>query len=179
MNRSAEFSSDGGRRFDLVRDWRDEIGAPNRTLLVCGLNPSKAGGEVDDPTARKIVGFARRWGFGRAVTVNLDPHVSTDPWDLPYWSGIDPMNRAIIARWLAESHLVLAAWGHPPRAIRDRIAFFELTLDFCGQVKVAGFQELHCIGTTLRGFPLHPSRTAYTFAPVAFKKLSNKQKGVA
>src|SRR4051812_28327830 len=67
MERSATFSEDRSRRFELVRDWRDEIGAPQTTVLFGMLNPSKAGEHDDDPTVRKTIGFARRWGFGRVV----------------------------------------------------------------------------------------------------------------
>ena len=111
MIRSATFSEDRKRRFDLIRDWRDEIGAPDRTMLLCGLNPSKAGEKDDDPSVRKTVGFARRWGFGRVVLVNLNPIVSTDPRALPPWAGIDMLNRAIQQQWMGDADLVVAAWG--------------------------------------------------------------------
>lgn len=169
MNRSAQFSQDRDRRFDLVRDWRDEIGAPNRTVLFAALNPSNAGERDDDPTARKMVGFGRRWGFGRMVAVNLDSHVSTDPAHLPHWKGIDPRNRAVMGRWLAEAHMVVAAWGCQPRSISRRIALPELVLDFSGMVEAVGL-ELYCIGTTKSGHPLHPSRAAYTLAPVLLRE---------
>lgn len=170
MNKSAHFSEDRSKRFDLVRDWRDEIGAPNRTVLFGCLNPSDAGEEKDDPTVRKMVGFGRRWGFGRMVVVNLDPHVTSDPWELPYWSGVDYMNRAVINRWFAEADMVVAAWGSQPRAVQRNIAMGELVLDFCGFAK----SRLYCIGVTKGGEPLHPSRTAYTLTPVVWREAGEK-----
>lgn len=162
MQKSATFSADRKRRFDLVRDWRDEIGAPDRTALFGLLNPSKAGEKDDDPTVRKTVGFGRMWGFGRIVVVNINPIVSTDPWALPPWTGIDMENRAIIQGWLDQADLVVAAWGNQPRAVARTIALNELIYSF-RQIAPA---ELYCIGTTKGGAPLHPSRAGYTSSPV-------------
>ena len=166
MKRSATFSPDRKRRFDLVRDWRDEPGTPDRTLLWGMLNPSKAGEEDDDPTIRKTVGFGKRWGFGRIVAVNLNPIVSTDPWDLPRFSGIDMENRAIIQQWMGIADMVVAAWGSQPRAVARTIALSELIHLFRSIAPV----PLYCIGRTVNGdAPLHPSRAPYTDAPVMWR----------
>lgn len=169
MIRSASFSEDRKRRFDLIRDWRDEIGAPDRTLLFGMLNPSKAGAEEDDPTVRKTVGFGRRWGFGRVVLVNLTPIVSTDPSRLPPWNGIDMQNRATIQEWMGITDLVIAAWGSQPSAICRTIAMPELVYLFRQIAPV----PLYCIGTTKRGDPLHPSRAPYTDSPIPWNPASN------
>lgn len=161
MTKSATFSEDRSKRFDLIRDWRDEIGAPQKTMVLAMLNPSKAGEKDDDPTVRKGVGFARRWGFGRLVVVNLEPTVSTDPWELPSFRGIDMHNRAVIQGWIGEADTVVAAWGTQPPAICRRIALQELIYLF----KQIAPVDLYCIGETAKGSPLHPSRAAYTMAP--------------
>lgn len=166
MKRSATFSADRKRRFDLVRDWRDEPGAPNKTALFVALNPSKAGETEDDPSVRKTVGFARRWGFGRVVLVNLNAIISTDPWGLPPWSGIDMLNRAIQQQWMGEADMVVAAWGDQPNAICRTIALPELVYIFRHIAPV----PLYCIGTTKSGAPLHPSRAPYTDAPVLWRE---------
>lgn len=161
MIRNATFSEDRTRRFDLIRDWRDEIGAPGKTALFVMLNPSKAGEEQDDPTIRKVVGFGKRWGFGRVVVVNLIATVSTDPWALPPWEGLDIENISIIKAWLALVDLVVAAWGSQPRALCRTIALSEHIYQFRQIAEV----PLYCIGTTKSGDPLHPSRAPYTEAP--------------
>ncbi len=165
MVKSATFSEDRKRRFDLVRDWREEIGAPDKTMLVAGLNPSKAGEKDDDPTVRKTVGFGRRWGFGRVVLVNLNPIVSTDPWKLPAWSGLDMQNRAITQAWVEMADLIVAAWGTQPRALSRKIALPELVYEFRQNV---GERLLYCIGTTSQGYPKHPSRAPYTNFPAVW-----------
>lgn len=166
MIRSAKFSEDHSKRFELIRDWRDEIGTPDSTMLLVMLNPSKAGEKDDDPTVRKGVGFARRWGFGRLVVVNLHPIVSTDPWELPQWTGIDIENRAIQQHWIGKADIVVAAWGSQPPALCRRIALAELVYLFLQTAPVA----LYCIGTTTKGAPLHPSRASYTFSPLLWKE---------
>ena len=168
MIRDATFSEDLKRRFDLIRDWRDEIGAPDRTALFAMLNPSKAGKRDDDPTVRKTVGFGRRWGFGRIVVVNLNPIVSTDPWALPPWTGIDMENRAIVQRWMGEADMVVAAWGSQPRAVCRTIALPELVYLFRQIAPV----PLYCIGRTRDGAPLHPSRAPYTNHPEIWAEAS-------
>ena len=125
MKRSATFSEDRTKRFELIRDWRDEIGAPGTTVLFVGLNPSKAGEKDDDPTVRKMVGFARRWGFGRVVVANLIAVVSTDPLGLPFWNGIDMANRSVLQQWMGEADLIVAAWGQLHKTLARRIALAE------------------------------------------------------
>jgi hypothetical protein len=166
MTRSATFSEDRKRRFDLVRDWRDEAGAPDKTALFGMLNPSKAGEKDDDPSVRKVMGFGRRWGYGRVVLVNLNPIVSTDPWGLPPWNGIDMLNRAIIQRWMGEVDLVVAAWGSQPPGICRTIALPELIHVFRTIAPV----DLYCIGKTKKGEPLHPSRAPYSSSPELWRK---------
>ncbi len=162
MTGSASFSEDRMRRFELIRDWRDEIGAPDKTVLLIGLNPSKAGEKENDPTVRKTVGFARRWGFGRVVLANLIPIVSTDPWGLPPWSGFDMENRLFLRKWMSKADLVVAAWGTVPTALAIRIALGEHVLWLRQNIPV----DWYCIGPTKRNQPMHPSRAAYTLFPV-------------
>lgn len=158
MRRDATFNGDRSKRYDLIRDW--SVGAV-RTLNLIGLNPSIAGKNTDDPTIRKGIGFAIRWGFTRLVMTNLNPIISTDPWSLPPWTGFDPLNLQCLRRWIGESDLVVAAWGSVPRALGRRIALGE----YIRWVQELGV-DLYCIGLTSDGSPKHPSRAPYTSAPV-------------
>jgi hypothetical protein len=116
MKRAAKFSEDRTKRFELARDWRDEDPFKAvRTVNFIMLNPSVAGEVEDDRTVTKCVGFGRRWGFTRVVITNLIPIVSTDPEELPIWSGIDTQNKAVILRWIKRADLIVAAWGDQPK----------------------------------------------------------------
>lgn len=166
MKRSATFSEDRRKRFSLVRDWRDEIGAPDRTILWVMLNPSIAGEEADDPTIRKTIGFARRWGYGRNIVVNLNPWISTDPWGLPLWEGrAHCENFSHVERWANETDIIVAAWGTQPKDILRTIAFPELIYQFR---LVTEERLVYCIGLTASGAPKHPSRAPYTNRPELF-----------
>lgn len=131
MIRSATFSADRKRRFDLV-------------------------------------GFGRRWGFGRVVLVNLNPIVSPDPWQLPPWSGIDMENRTITQGWIGEVDMVIAAWGSQPATVCRTIQLAELIYLFRQIAPV----PLYCIGTTKNDAPLHPSRAPYTDAPQLWRDIA-------
>lgn len=164
MLRDATFNGDYTKRFDLIRDWTPP-GVQPRTLLLMGLNPSIAGKLKDDPTIRKGIGFATRWGCSRLVMCNAIATVSTDPRALPQWSGFDAENHLYLLRWLKVADLIVAAWGGVPRGISDTTRL-PLHLDW---IYTATDRDIHCIGLTRSGAPLHPSRAAYTSAPLIYR----------
>jgi hypothetical protein len=63
---------------DSTRDplYRED---PLRTVAFIGLNPSTADETTDDPTVRRCVGFAKRWGYDRMVMLNAFAYRATDP----------------------------------------------------------------------------------------------------
>lgn len=71
----ARFSRCGRYRWWLRRRWRPA--AP--TLVFLGLNPSSADGQNNDPTLRRLIGFAGSWGYGAVEVLNLFSWISTDP----------------------------------------------------------------------------------------------------
>lgn len=167
MIRSAAFSPDRSKRFELVRDMSDELFGKGTVNLI-GNNPSDAGENRDDPTSRKGIGFARRWGFRRVVLTNLTPEISTDPYGLSAWSGTDPENIRYLRKWMESSDLVVCAWGSMPAALARKIARSEYVYQVKELAAYLGV-KLHCIGLTSNGAPLHPSRTAYTSSPEVWK----------
>ena len=75
MRGQAGFSRCRRYRYWLRRDW-------DRALPQCafiGLNPSTADAQTDDPTLRRCMGFARQWGYGSLLLVNLFGFRATDP----------------------------------------------------------------------------------------------------
>jgi hypothetical protein len=117
------------------------------------LNPSIADGTLDDLTIRKCVGFAKAWGLGSLVVVNLYALVSTNPDGL--WLVDDPIGpeNDDALRRAAVQNLhgpLVAAWGvHArPERIEQVLAF-------------PGMDRLLSLGVTKAGAPRHPSRLAY------------------
>ncbi len=75
MRKGAHLSPDRLYRYWLIRRWD-----ANRALLcVIGLNPSRADEVQDDPTLRKIIGFAMNLGFGGVLVLNVGAYRTKDP----------------------------------------------------------------------------------------------------
>lgn len=146
---SARFSRCGGYRWWLERRWQPE--APR--LLFVGLNPSRADGERDDPTLRRLIGFARDWGFGALEVVNLFSAITSRPVVLhrhadPVGPGTDGWIRRratapqVAAIWLGWGEG--GGWRHRDRAVLR-------LLQQCGAMERCGV-----IGFTAAGRPRHP-----------------------
>ena len=77
----AKLSSCGAYRWLLHRPIQssDQISKQRRVLLFVGLNPSRADGRQDDPTLRRLQGFAHQWGYHHLVVLNLFARISPSP----------------------------------------------------------------------------------------------------
>jgi hypothetical protein len=115
------------------------------------LNPSTADAQVDDPTIRRCISFAKREGCTELTVVNLFALRATNPRALgdPRRSmahAIGPDNTRHLCEQ-ANRHdigIKVAAWGSHP-ATRFRIK--EIT-------NIMG--PMLCLGTTKDGSPRHP-----------------------
>ncbi|GAA4328407.1 DUF1643 domain-containing protein [Flaviaesturariibacter amylovorans] len=140
--RSADFSPCGQYRYRLQRIW--DRSRP--IIAFMGLNPSTANAETDDPTIRRVIGFAKREGYGGVSMYNLFNVVSPDPKVL--LTHPDPLGPDGW-KWLAVVSLypkVVLCWGAFPEA-KERAA--EVL-----QVLTPG--ALYCLGKTAAGHPKHP-----------------------
>jgi hypothetical protein len=150
---AAAFSPCGHYRWWLERLW--DPAAPR--LIFIGLNPSRADGQRDDPTLRRLLGFARRWGYGSLEVLNLFARISPSPAVLRRVA--DPVGAdtdAWIRRRLAaqpEATLWLG-WGNQG-AWRDRHRAVGALL---------GGRPLGALGLTASGQPRHPLYVAGTVA---------------
>jgi hypothetical protein len=146
MDRTALFSSCGRFRYRLGWRWGE-----GPTVAFVLLNPSSADAQVDDPTVRRCIDFARRLGFGGLEVVNLYAYVATDPGDLRragYLVG--PENDRHIIEAVAEREKVVLAWGvHAGR--RERPGKVLRVLRDAGVVP-------YCLRVTGSGHPEHPLR---------------------
>lgn len=140
-------------RYELGEFWDDS--RPFDAWLLC--NPSTADATQDDPTVRKVRGFAKRHGRGGWVIVNAFALRSTDPGELlkqPTREG--PRNREFVTRWtdaaVMSGAFVIVGWGAAlPKALRPDARAFATNID----------QNLWCLGTTGEGQPRHPLMLAY------------------
>ena len=118
LDAGARFSECGRYRYRLWRRWSHD---PGMALFVM-LNPSTADGAQDDPTIRRCVAFAQRWGCGALSVVNLFAFRSTDPAGLlTATDPVGPDNDEAIRQAAADASLVVMAWGaHAMAAERGR-----------------------------------------------------------
>ena len=132
LEMGADISPDGRYRYLLWREWRGTgrhdtwrwlgandgegkpLGEPKACLFVM-LNPSTADANVDDPTIRRCVGFAKAWGYDRLEVVNLFAYRATQPRDLLKLSYDDdpvgPRNHDVVEKASWEAGKIVCAWG--------------------------------------------------------------------
>lgn len=142
--KTASISLDGVYRYRLTRSW-----AEDRHVVWVMLNPSTADAEVDDPTIRRCMGFARAWGYGGIVVVNLFALRATDPKALvghPAPFGSD--NLSYVHDAIADNDVTVAAWGAHP--------FTRSAVDGVQKVAAKLHKPLWCVGKTKDGHPRHP-----------------------
>jgi hypothetical protein len=141
-DRGATISDDGLYRYQL---WRRISSDPRRVLWIM-LNPSTADADVDDPTIRRLIGYAKAWGFGRLDVVNLYAGRATKPADL--WKMLDPVgpgNSLAVGAAAGAADLIVGGWG--ANAPVEQVEWL------LRRVMAA---DLHALATTKAGQPRHP-----------------------
>lgn len=144
MEKGAVISECGKYRYKLWRIW-------DRTkpfVLFIMHNPSTADADLDDPTIRRCINFAKDWGYGGLYVGNVSPYRTPYPYVLKRvlhsdaypednYDHIDDMIRLC-------GELVLAC-GIPPS-----VPHLETI------VNLIHFKHWKCIKKTKAGFPAHP-----------------------
>jgi hypothetical protein len=154
IKRNAIISPDEVHRFRLDRD----LNRPGRVAAFGMVNPSKADGDIDDQTIRKLFGFAERYDIGRFIVWNKFAFRATNIKELK--SAPDPVgpdNDRYIEEALREADVHIVAWGaltKLPRSLRGR--WWEVVA-IAGRVGC----PLMCLGTANDGHPLHPAMIGY------------------
>lgn len=145
VTRSAIVSHCGTYRYQLARTWDDAL--PAACFIM--LNPSTADAVKDDNTVRRCLSFARAWGCGELVVVNLFAYRATDPAALKTAADpVGPGNDDHIVRAARAAGRVVAAWGvHGTYKGRDAAV---------AALLAAHSVPLLCLGTTRDGRPRHP-----------------------
>lgn len=141
----ARISSCERYRYWLSREWSEE-----NPLRVCfiGLNPSTADAVNDDPTIRRCINFAKRWGYGGLYMANLFAYRTKSPKLLKEaYAPIGLFNDQAILDVATRSKMIVCAWGnHGSYLCRDR-EVIELLRDD---------HTLAAFGITNAGQPKHP-----------------------
>jgi hypothetical protein len=158
----ARFSPCGRYRYSLTRTWGN--GPP---ALFVMLNPSTATADIDDPTIRKCIGFAKRWGHGGIEVVNLFAIRSTDPAGvLAVDDPVGPDNDGVIGGAMLHSAVTIFAWGAHATGLLRKVGPKRINV-----VRVtAALQQVKplCLGTSNDGSPRHPLMLPYSTPLQAF-----------
>lgn len=145
---SAIISPCGTYRYLLTRRWAEA--GPSACFVM--LNPSTADAEVDDPTIRRCIGFAKREGCALLTVVNLYGLRATDPADLVAAiragrDAVGPDNVGRVRHALREADIRIAAWGAHPAATMLPAGIVR------GSIRPI---VMHALGVTRDGEPRHP-----------------------
>jgi hypothetical protein len=176
MKGTARFDGSGAYRYHLRRTWGNahpllytfqrapQITDPERAVAFLMLNPSTADAEVLDPTVRRCIDYAFRWGYGALEVVNLFALRSPHPRDL--YAAADPVGAAndeAILATASEVDLVVCAWG-AHGAFRDRAA------EVLAMLRRNGYGDrLAYLTLTQAGHPGHPLYLRKSIEPTRFE----------
>lgn len=153
IRRTAVIDPTGRYRYRLTRQWGPESEGVGSTLMpFVMLNPSTADADVDDPTIRRCMGFARREGAHGITVVNLMAWRATKPKDLPVdlTTAFGPDNGSHILDVAETAGYIVAAWG---AGGSYRARYFAPQV--LGLLRDIGVSIL-CLGQTIAGHPRHP-----------------------
>lgn len=132
------------------------------TAVFVMLNPSVADCHQNDPTVRRCIGFATRWGCARLIVTNAFAFRSTDPRALrEVEDPVGPRNLEAIKDAVAAARHgggpVVVAWGqHGGLNDHDETVL--------GWIE----DEPLCLGRTRDGFPRHPLYVPSDTVPVPY-----------
>ncbi|MFR0367629.1 DUF1643 domain-containing protein [Streptomyces sp. MCC20] len=156
IRRAAVISDCGQYRYLLVRQWQNT--GPTAVFVL--LNPSTADGASDDATSRHCIRYARSWGCGSLLIVNLYAWRATKPLELRTVADpVGPENDAFLYAAAATAEdsggPLVGGWGTHARP--DRIA---------AVLALPHMRRLGALEVTRLGQPHHPLRLSKNRRPV-------------
>ena len=153
MNKTAVLSHDNIYRYQLSRIWDEE----KPKILFIMLNPSTADEFVEDPTIRRIVNYAKDWGYGSVYVGNLYAFRSTDPKGLnSVEDPIGPENITNIQALIGLVDKVVYAWGNErkePEWLKKIVT------------------NPYCIDISKKGIPKHPLYLKKCLKPQLYNRI--------
>ncbi len=142
QDNGAMFSENRKHRYSLWRIWDKEL----PKVAFIGLNPSTANENKNDPTIRRVVSFAKLWGYGGVYMLNCFPYVTSVPKEIELnWDYIN-INDNSLRSLGRECELIIFAWGN-----------FEIVKNEGRDIKMQEyFPVAKCLGKNKNGSPKHP-----------------------
>lgn len=165
MRSHAAYSSCQRYRYVLQHVWDGTPPLPLAAFVM--LNPSTATAYAVDPTVARCIGFAKRWGYGGCIVLNLFALRSTDPRGLLECDDpAGPDNDAVIVECAGRAGVIVCAWGGPysPKALGKLVRRRALMVR-C----LLGGRTLHCLQTAKGGEPRHPLYLRGELSPVEWR----------
>jgi len=159
----AVISDDGKYRYKLGRYWtRKDV-----PVVWIMLNPSSADAVENDPTIRRCISFAKRWGFGGIEVYNLFALRSRDPRSIERADDpVGPKNDYWLTAAARKGRTIIAAWGECQTALKSRRAAEVMEL-----LVRSGGANPKSLGFTKTGDPRHPLyvRSDVLLSPLPFE----------
>ena len=150
----ADFSEDRKYRNALWRIWDSK----KSLVMFVGLNPSTANENTDDPTIRRVISFAKAWGYGGVYMMNLFTVVSSDPKVLRDNNNLGDFvhDKNILREYAKKCERIVFAWGNFKEA-KSR-----------GYEIASEFPNAYCLTKNKNGSPKHPIYVSASVLPVKF-----------
>lgn len=154
MFKSAVISDCELYRYELRRQW-----STAKPACFIGLNPSTADGEKDDPTIRRCIAFAKNWGAGGLIMVNIFAYRATKPVEMFNAAKkniyiVGPENTRYVRNAIRESAVAIGAWGNDG--------------DCCEANELIATGNLKHLGLNKSGTPKHPLYLKKDAVPMPF-----------
>jgi hypothetical protein len=141
--KDAVFSPDRKHRYALIRVWNNEL----PRIMFIGLNPSTANEKENDPTIRRVINFAKGWGFGGVYMCNLFSFVTPYPSELK--KAKDNLENDFHLRYYTSiSKEVLCAWGAFPEIGERSSQVYKMLKNYSA--------EFSALQINKNGSPKHP-----------------------
>jgi hypothetical protein len=139
-NSGAIFSDDRKYRYALWRIWDES----KPLVMFIGLNPSTANEETNDPTIRRVMSFAKSWGYGGVYMMNLFAYVTAYPLELKKCKDPIADNDKYLKEIASKCEKIVFAWGSFKEAIERSYKIYEM------------FPVASELGSNKDGSPKHP-----------------------
>lgn len=139
----AIFSNCRTFRYTLWREW--DFSNQNYAMFI-GLNPSTADEVNNDPTVRRCIDYAKRWGYGAMCMMNAFAFRATDPAVMKaHPDPVGEKNDYWLKEMALEAGIIIAAWGLHGKHLDRQASILKLLP-----------HPIHCLTTTKDGTPGHP-----------------------